>query len=307
MNNTKSTKQIAVITIHGMGRMENDYYKDFEERLRKKLGSKWDRVAFGHIYFQDILELNEIKVYNKMEQAKTPFVSPVWGWIRKFLIFFLADPASLENGKSEKESAYYLTQERVAEVLQDIYGQLGKDKKVFIIAHSLGAHVISSYIWDASYSQYWGSVVPKSKKTHVGIWGNTKYVKAHQLDTDTGRLDFLLLKNLHRLYSCGCNIPLFVAGHNYITPIKKPNPEFEWFNFYNKNDVLGWPLRPLVGGKGPKDPEYEDHPTYAELVNDQEIRAGNLLLHWNPFSHVGYLTDDQFIDPIVKELKALIA
>ena len=310
MNNIKSGKEVAVITIHGMGREEEDYYTGFEQGLQQKLGSKWDKVAFGHIYYQDTIEPNEIAVYEKMKQAKTPFTSFfLWMLLRKFLIFFLADPTSLENGKSEKDSAYYLTQGKIAGVLQSIYDQLGQDKekKVFIIAHSLGAQVISSYLWDASYSQYWGNDVPKNKQTHVGIWGSDKYFEENGLESDKDKLDFLLLKSIHRLYTCGCNIPLFVAGHNYITPIKRPNPNFKWLNYYNKNDVLGWPLQPLEGGKGSKDPNYPDHPTYAELVTDREISAGNLLQRWNPLSHLGYLTDKHFIGPIAEEIENLLS
>jgi len=308
MSTIKSTKEIAVITIHGMGRADQNYYKGFEKRLQKKLGTKWDQVAFGHIYYQDILDNNEVQVYKKMKKAKTPFATLAWSWIREFLIFFLADPASLENGKSDKESSYYLTQEKIATELQSIYDQLGRDKqkKILVIAHSLGAHVISSYIWDASYSQYLGHDIPEAKKTHVGIWGSTKYVTEHQLDKDQDEIEFLSLKNLYRFYTCGCNIPLFVAGHSYIAPIKQPNPDFEWLNFYNKNDVFGWPLQPLEGSKAAKDPEYMDHPTYNELVQDSEIPAGNWWQFWNPFSHLGYWTDDHFIDPIAKELKSLI-
>ena len=125
MSTIKSTKEIAVITIHGMGRIDQNYYKGFEKRLQQKLGAKWNRVAFGHIDYQDILEFNEIQVYEKMKKAKTPFATFAWSWIRKFLMFFLADPASLENGKSDTASAYYLTQEKIATELQSIYDQLG--------------------------------------------------------------------------------------------------------------------------------------------------------------------------------------
>jgi hypothetical protein len=296
-------KEIAVITIHGMGREDKEYYKGFEERLQRKLGVKWERVAFGHIYYQDTLEPNEQFVYDQMQKAKTPFRSfIVWRLLREFLLFYFADPGSLENNKTARESAYYQTQAKIANELRRIYVELGRNKKakVVIAAHSLGCQVISSYVWDAQYASEQFEAI--RKMTRVGFWG-----KIGELQTDDpDELDFLKLTSLHRLYTCGCNIPLFTAGHDYIVPFKSPNPDFKWQNYYSRNDVLGYPMEPLRGRKGLKDPYYEDHPTYAELVEDHEIRAGNLLQFWNPLAHTGYLTDDNFIDPIVRDVESLL-
>ncbi len=295
-------KEIAVITIHGMGRQKPEYYQGFEQRLKKKLRQNWERVAFGHIYYQDTLDPNEEFVYDRMNQALLPFHTFfVWRRLREFFIFYFADPGSLENNKSEPSSAYYQTQAKIANELRRIYALLApdKDKKIFIIAHSLGCQVISSYIWD---KQYASAAHGSDKKTRVGIWGQQGNAVSSSADED----DFLSLKSLHRLYTCGCNIPLFTAGHDHIVPIKRPNDEFKWLNYYSRNDVLGWPLQPLQGRLGPKDPRYDTHPTYDELVQDHEIRAGTWWQFWNPFSHDGYLTDDNFIDPIVKDIESLI-
>jgi len=298
----KPGKEIAVITIHGMGKEDPNYYKGFEQRLKQKLGENWERVAFGHIYYQDTLEPNEKFVYARMKRAKTPFRSFIlWRALREFFIFYFADPGSLENNKSEPSSAYYQTQAKIADELRRIYKLLGrdKDKKIFIIAHSLGGQVISSYIWDKQFS----SASRKSdKKTEVGIWGKDGIAISPSDNED----EFLSLKSLHRLYTCGCNIPLFTAGHDHIVPIKKPNDDFKWLNYYSRNDVLGWPLQPLQGRKGVKDPQYKNHPTYATLVQDHEIRVGTWWQFWNPFSHSGYLTDANFIDPIVQDIESLI-
>ena len=304
MNGTKNKKQVAVITIHGMGREDRNYHKGFEEKLRTKLGERWEQVAFGHIYYQDRLEPNEKFVYERMKKARTRFHSFVlWRWLREFLIFFFADPGSLETNKSEEMSAYYQTQAKIVQVLRRIYKKAGQNKtiKVIVVAHSLGCQVISSYIWDAQYS----GVTPNldaARKTRVGVWS-----EKGSLDTiPEDEAEFLTLKSLHRLYTCGCNIPLFTAGHDYVVPFKKPNAAFRWLNFYSRNDVLGWPMQPLQGRRGAKDPTYKEHPTYARLVEDQEIRVGNWLQFWNPFAHVGYLTDDNFVDPIAKEIELLI-
>ena len=325
MNGKKNKKEVAVITIHGMGRADKGYYKSFEQKLRQKLVERWGRVVFEHIYYQDKLEPNEKFVYEKMKNAKTRFHSFIlWRLLREFLIFYLADPGSLEYNKSRPMGPYYQTQARIVDTLRRVYARAGRNKniKVIIVAHSLGCQVISSYIWDAQYSKVAHSLEKKAlaptidrktlevedalwadKKSQAGVWSEKGSLETLQ---DEDELEFLLLKNLYRFYTCGCNIPLFTAGHDYIVPFKKPNPAFKWLNFYSRNDVLGWPMQPLRGNRGAKDPSYKDHPTYRRLVEDHEIRAGNWLQFWNPLAHSGYLTDDNFIDPIVDEIKALI-
>ena len=301
INNKKTAKEIAVITIHGMGKEDPDYYKGIKQRLKQKLGGNWERVAFGHIYYQDKLDPNEKFVYERMKQAKTPFRSFIlWRALREFFIFYFADPGSLENNKSEPSSAYYQTQEKIVSELRRIYKLLGRDKykKVFIIAPSLGCQVISSYIWDKQYS---AASRNSNKKTSVGVWGK----EAMAIDPNEDEDEFLALKSLHRLYTCGCNIPLFTSGHDHIVPIKKPNDEFKGLNYYSRNNVLGWPLQPLQGRKGVKDAQYKNHPTYNTLVQDYEIRVGTWWQFWNPLSHIGYFTDDNFINPIVKDIESL--
>ena len=304
MNGRKNKKQVAVITIHGMGREDRNYHKGFEEKLQKKLGERWEQVAFGHIYYQDKLEPNEKFVYERMKRAGTRFRTFIlWRLLREFLIFFFADPGSLETHKSEEMSAYYQTQAKIVQVLRRIYKKTGQNKsiKVIVVAHSLGCQVISSYIWDAQYSGVIANP-DAARKTRVGVWS-----ERGNLDTlPADEAEFLSLKSLHRLYTCGCNIPLFTAGHDYIVPFKKPNAAFRWLNFYSRNDVLGWPMQPLQGRRGAKDPAYKEHPTYARMVEDHEIHVGNLLQFWNPLAHVSYLTDDKFVDPIVEEIESLL-
>ena len=296
-------KEIAVITIHGMGKANPGYYKGFQERLQQKLGKHWSRVAFGHIYYQDKLEPNEKFVYERMKRAKTPFRSFIlWRALREFFMFYFADPGSLENNKREPTSAYYQTQEKIAHELRRIYRLLGRDKekKVFIVAHSLGCQVISSYIWD---KQYASASLKSEKKTEVGLFGK----EGKTLTTNEDEDAFLSLESLHRFYTCGCNIPLFTAGHDHIVPIMRPNRDFKWLNYYSRNDALGWPLQPLRGRKALKDSKYPNNPTYRELVEDHEIRVGGLLRFWNPLAHECYFTDNSFIDPIAKDIEALIA
>ncbi|MNE49356.1 hypothetical protein D3C80_1438690 [compost metagenome] len=102
------------------------------------------------------------------------------------------------------------------------------------------------------------------------------------------------MQGLQRLYTTGCNIPLFVAGHLRIEAIKA-HPDFKWFNFFDEDDVLGWPLRPLS-------------PSYDRLVEDLAVNVGSglvgtLVKSWNPLSHEGYWSDAAVVRHIASSIR----
>jgi hypothetical protein len=89
--------------------------------------------------------------------------------------------------------------------------------------------------------------------------------------------------------------------HEYGVPIRVPSPHLtdyhpplrgEWVNFYDKHDVIGYPLKPL-------------NRLYEEVVRaDQEVRVGGLLSGWNPLAHFAYWTAATVTEPIAKALAA---
>ena len=57
----------------------------------------------------------------------------------------------------------------------------------------------------------------------------------------------------------------------------------KWINFYDPDDVLGYPLRQI------------NH-KYA-FIEDRHINAGGILTSWIPLSHSVYWTDNDMIKP----------
>ena len=59
-------------------------------------------------------------------------------------------------------------------------------------------------------------------------------------------------------------------------------------NFFDADDVLGYPLKPLS-------------PSYGNAVSeDIEINVGGLFTSWNPISHTEYWTDNDFTEPVAR-------
>jgi hypothetical protein len=69
-----------------------------------------------------------------------------------------------------------------------------------------------------------------------------------------------------------------------------PGLKGEWINFYDKDDVIAYPLKGL-------------NTIYNErVVEDREVNVGNWFEAWNPLSHNGYWTSPQVYEPIAASL-----
>ncbi|MHC9511986.1 hypothetical protein [Kangiella sp. M94] len=273
-------KKIALITIHGMGDTKREYYTGFYDRIEKELGPElWQQVIFKPLYYQDILQEQQETILGRMRDQVD------WIKLRRFLLYGFSDAASLEYKKRVKNSPYYLTQKMIMNAMDELYDEVeNKDIPIIVAAQSLGCQVLSSYIWDA-----------QRLAASVGIWSMSR---EDGIVRDSPRDRFRRMKSLQRFYTLGCNIPIFVAGHHHIEAIKAPNNTFKWYNFFDKDDVLGWPLKPL------------SH-SYEQIVEDMQINIGRsiwskLFRSWNPFSHGEYWEDKAVIRHIANNIRQII-
>lgn len=285
------SKKAALITIHGMGDTPRNYNTELAREINSRLGSNSEKLYIGSVFYQEILQENENLVWGKVATRLK------WDNLRKFILFGLADAAGLENGKESLNSVYSKAQTLIAKELLSAYRAMDGDGAVVILAQSLGCHVASCYFWDAiNYNN-------PASPTKVGIWQDIKKLEK-EINEDKPlspeEISFLQGKtSLKYFYTTGCNIPIFVAAHlsKDIIPIK-PNNTFEWHNFYDKDDVLGWPLAELSDD-------------YKLVANDHRINSGGgffgwIFKSWNPLSHDQYWLDDEVLDPLEEHLKALI-
>jgi hypothetical protein len=156
----------------------------------------------------------------------------------------------------------------VRDALADLYqNRLGATARpLVVLAHSFGGHVMSNYIWDVQRDR--AVVAP-------------------------GANDFERLRTLKGIVTFGCPIPLLVLAHDRIVPIRLPE-DATWLNFYDRDDVFGYPLRPV-------------NEAYRETVTrDVPVSVGGLLTSWNPLSHGAYWTDEHFVAPVAELLSALL-
>jgi hypothetical protein len=279
--------KVALLTVHGMGETRENYHVSLLEALKKQLGNRFDLVSVHRVYYQNLLQANEAAVWEACKDHVR------YDGLRRFLLFGFADAAGLETGKDAPQSIYELAQREIAHNMQAARAAVGDGGPVIAIAQSLGGQVLSSYIYDAQKAIKARAGVPNINYPGAGMW------QRHYVEDGTWSADKLAFASgtpLRTLFTTGCNIPIFVAAHKRmsIIPIDEPNKRFEWHNFYDPDDVLGWPLQPLANG-------------YNELVQDHAINSGHgvvdwALKSWNPLSHTTYWTDGNVVEAVAQAL-----
>lgn len=283
--------QVALIAVHGMGETPPGYADGLMAQLRARLGPLADEVVMRSVYYHSILHDNQRLVWERT--AATGQVR--YDALRKFVLYGLGDAAGLENRKEIPGSVYEQAQGEIASALLSAHA-LRPGMPVVFVAHSLGCQVLSSYIYDAQKAA-------DGKPVGAGIWRNIDAWAGAALGRalTASERAFLGANTCAGLVTTGCNIPIFVAAHQemHIIPIAPPTTLFKWINFYDPDDVLGWPLQPLSSG-------------YRALVEDRAINAGGgvgdlLLRSWNPLAHNSYWDDGAVLDAIAGMLRRLAA
>lgn len=262
-------KDVALITLHGMGKVKPSYYSELEEKLKSRLGSLWTRVSFQNIQYAPILQTPEDELWASM--IATPENELDATKLRQFFLFGFGDAGSLEHSAHTDKKQYLAVQREIQKALDHAFLDFDGDagKPVVIIAQSLGCQVISNYLWDAQHGTN---------------------IHAEPDPGEPGKAGFRALKSLTNLITTGCNIPLFIGGLSERQCFAKPNDLFVWDNFYDSDDVLGWPLKQLG--------------TTYNIVRDHPINSGGLLSSWNITSHGEYWSDTDVVSPLADILKA---
>lgn len=265
-------KDIALITLHGMGKEKPTYFSDLEDGLKRKLGSDWARISFQTVQYAPILQEPQDQLWRDIITTSKNDIDSTR--LRQFFLYGFGDAGSLEYSAHNGAVNYLKVQEEIQSAISSAYIELGQDKgkSVVIIAQSLGCQVISNYLWDAE---------------------NSKYIFETSDGTDPDKDEFLRLKSLRSLVTTGCNIPLFVGGISERKCFGKPNDQFRWDNYYDPDDVLGWPLSQLGDS--------------FEMINDHHVNVGGVFSSWNVASHGKYWSDNDVINPLANVLKDLLA
>lgn len=257
-------KKVAVLIIHGIGSQNANFADATKDEINGRVAGKGynpDDIAWKSVYWANILEPRQINFMNEIIADRNNDIDFIK--LRRFIISAIGDAAAYQNIKGQENSTYSKIHRRVKDCIEDLYdNQLGHEPcPLIIMAHSLGGHIMSNYIWDIQRDRF-----PESS-------------------------DFENMKHVAGMITFGCNIPLFALAHSNLQPFKFPGQSLsaankakaKWLNFYDPDDVLGYPLRQIN--------------SHYQFIEDRHINVGGMLTSWNPLSHNGYWTDNDFTKP----------
>jgi hypothetical protein len=259
---------LGVLVIHGMGSQMPGYSAAMKDELERSFPVNSPGIAWEEVLWADVLRSREINLLDTMSNSPQPLN---WASLREFVVHSFGDALAYHRSH-EAGSAYSRVHDVISGSIDSLQSRLDPGAPIIVIAHSLGAHMMSNYIWD---QQHGGSRKDISK--------------------------------LLAMITIGNNIPLFSLDFPdaISRPITLPrNPLTRWLNFYDRDDVLGWPLRPLYENNlAQLTPEQQ---ATVGCIEDHEINVGNLATSWNPMSHMSYWTDKDFTGPVIDYFRRVL-
>ena len=253
------TKKIVILTIPGIGTKKPGFSENFEKDIRRFTNNTIQNNlrCIETMPFSVEIDQNQNNLFRRLDA-----VNKLGGIlsIRKFAIEAFGDAVTFERDAASPNSNYKRIHIYLRNQIEQVNELLAADDIFVILAASMGVHVLSTYIWDADNGN--------------GIFEDNP-ARANQN-----------LRNLDYLATIGCNVPLFVSGlpETQIVAFNKRNDHFIWDNFYDRDDILGWPLKQLSE-------------SYNALVSDHEINTGIYI-----GSHVKYWDDNDFTKPFSEKL-----
>ncbi len=270
------TQKLGILLIRGSGSPGFNRQERFLNRLFKKLekaGINTNQISYEFVDWYEHLDSKQEIILERMYTAKTKLRARA---TRKLLITNISDLINYGGKPNLPSQPYEETHKLVYKSIKKLKDKLSDDTPLIVIASSMGTEIINNYIWDrqhASGSDSFGGSPFERFETMVG------------------------------LFTFGSNLPIFASSHNidFLQPIAFPSPNLNpnlapkaiWENFYDKNDSLGYPIKPL-------NQNYEN-----SVVKDIQVNVGMLFTFWNLLSHFGYWTSRKINKRIANYIKGI--
>jgi hypothetical protein len=271
------SQKIAVAVIHGIGKQGASFADKMIEEIHKRCRPTCgEDIVIRAVYWAPVMQKEEETLWERMlEGGLMDFVK-----LRRFLIDFMADALAYQPSPSDR-SAYDGIHKVFADTIHTLAEEAGERAPLCIIAHSLGSVIASNYIYDLQ--------VDAKKK----LIANTVRESISATPLERG-------ETLTLLYTLGSPIGLWSLRYtDFGKPIQVPSQQLskhfpqlqgEWVNYYDADDVVGFPLKTL-------------NKAYGKVVKeDRQINVGNIWGSWNPLSHLAYWTDKDVLEPIASKL-----
>lgn len=261
-----------------MGSQEAGYAEPMKQRLIDRIadaGRDPDDICWEPVYWARIHGRRQDSLWQRLSAGRQLRYRD----IREFVIGAMGDALAYQAVPNRSGQMYSRIHENMLAHVRRMRRRMGDaDKPLIIIAHSLGSVIMANYVWDrqAGYKP--------------SLYGRTAL---ERMETLSGVITF------------GSSLPLFSLAYHPIVSFTFPPPGLRrffppgttaarlekaarWLNFYDKDDVLGYPLKPISASYN------------KNVTEDKKANVGGHLTSWNPASHMRYWTDKDFTDPVAR-------
>jgi hypothetical protein len=288
-------RHVAVVFVHGiLG--ENI---SFAEIMRQGLVALLPKELRGYVTFESVswADLVRGRQRNFLQKARAS-ADIADSRLRRFLIEGLGDAAAYQKTRHRENSIYHNVQSRIGETLAYLDAPGREDRPLIFIGHSLGCHIISSYVWDLNQLKQLTEAEALAEPEVKELWLKLQNATAfRRLDTFAG---FVTLGN---------NMPLFTFtfGPERVYPITSAPPDptgrglkpafpgsalarplleqARWLNFFSKRDLLGYPLKSLNAA-------YQEEGRIQDIcVRSESLRSRTIPYLSFLSAHTGYWTN----------------
>ncbi len=287
MSEPQRTLPVAVAVVHGIGMQGPDFAVRFQKKLTRQFAQELGpevqdpaaEILIKPVYWAPVLQNSEDELWKRLKQGgNLDFME-----LRKFLVAVAADAFAYQPIPKDR-TVYDSIHAVFAGTLRSLAAEAGGKAPLCVIAHSLGSVIASNYFYDLQRA------LPPNGSILI-----SEPVRNQMGDTPLERGE-----TFSHFYTLGSPIALWSLRYpDFGVPIAVPSPklsehhprlEGEWVNFYDEDDVCGFPLKTL-------------NPQYRQGVKaDVTVNVGGLLTTWSPASHFGYWQDDDVVRPIARAL-----
>lgn len=276
-----STK-IAVAFVHGIGKTEETFAVPMMDEVRRRFvrsGGRGEDLVFRPVYWSPVIQKAEDELWRRASSGRTLG----YGALRQFMVSFAGDAIAYQPAPGERD-VYDKVHGVMAQTLRALADEAGPQAPLCLVAHSLGTVIASNYIYDLQ---------ARGRKNLLG-----PAVLSAKRDTPLENGETLAL-----LFTLGSPLALWSLRYpDFGAPIRVPAPDLArhwpglsgaWTNLFDKNDVIGFPLKPINAAYA------------AAVTEDRAVNVGNPLTTLTPLSHTAYWRDNDVTGPLADGLLRL--
>lgn len=271
-------KKLGVFLIRGAGKRGSKEQKRFVEKLNKILTSSGVDTGLIHYEYADWYGPTQDNQELLFERFKNSGADMKAWTLRRFVLYLISDTVAYIGEPNKKSTTYNHTHAMIHKSMVNMMNNLEDCAPLIILASSLGTEIISNYIRDR---------------------------QLHGDPDPLGKTPFERMETLTGIFMFGNNNAIYIPAYEIdeVKPFQFPPEQLAdkyksiayWGNFYDRDDPLGYPLKPI-------------NQYFRDMVTeDVQMNAGNLLTSWNAASHLGYWKSGKLRKRVAVYLKKVLA